>query len=423
MSDYFRSIPDLMKKFDVSEKVGFLLDEPLDTLPALFRPWENLAKGLEDHLKRKEVRKLVKEEMPSLDNYYSELSTESDTKHKQLCLSYVILTFIGSAYIWQEGESDIAKVIPEKLAVPWHEISQRLGFKPVPCLASVAINNYRLKDKTKPISLENLEVICTVPGARWFFLVTIQVEVDAVKGIMAILNAKKAVLDGSDESLKLALQEMVESIDQIKRTSSRMSEHLDGETFYNIVRPFLGGYGKDSKIPEGLVFEGVSKTAVEAIGGSAAQSSTIQSFDAALGIEHDAKRQEYLVKVREYMPPKHRNFIEFLWKEPSIKTYVTESQNKELKESYRNAVHALCEFRELHYGLVQSFILKPANKVEEAQGTGGITGGASGVLKPADKVEEVHGTGGITDLEAFLSAIQTTTEKAKDKIYHLKSEE
>lgn len=41
----------------------------------------------------------------------------------------------------------------------------------------------------------NLEVICTVPHARWFFLVTIQVEVDAVSGIQVSRSTQSTHID------------------------------------------------------------------------------------------------------------------------------------------------------------------------------------------------------------------------------------
>lgn len=412
MADVVYVIPNL-KDYDISEKVGFLPENPRDTLPSYFAQWENLATKLEYYIERKEVRKMV-DEMSFLENYESKFDREPDDKHKQRCLAYVFLTFIGSAYICEV--KGIAKVIlrqliiPRQLAMPWHEISKTLGLKPVPCMASVAINNYQLKDKTMPISLENLEVICKVPGARWFFLVTIQVEVEAAKGIKAIVKAKQAVHDGNDDSLKLALQEMKESIQNIQKTSARMREHLDGDTFYNVVRPFLSGYGGEgSPIPDGLVFEGVSEEPVTAIGGSAAQSSTIQSFDEALGIKHKPKEQKYLDEVRGYMPPGHRRFIEVLSKEPSIKNYVTATQDTELKESYKSVVDALLEFRNFHFDIVKIFILKPS-EIASAEKDEKEAGAAL-----PNKVGEITGTGG-TKLEVFLKEIIETTEKAKEYI-------
>lgn len=45
-------------------------------------------------------------QMPFLREFNSKWSDDEDISHKERCLAYVFLTFIGSAYVWQQGESD-----------------------------------------------------------------------------------------------------------------------------------------------------------------------------------------------------------------------------------------------------------------------------------------------------------------------------
>ena len=54
--------------------------------------------------------------------------------------------------------------------------------------------------------------------------------------------------------------------------------------------------GEGSCIPEGLIFDGVLNAPRTLIGASAAQSSSIQCFDAALGIVHEPRKIQYLLQ-------------------------------------------------------------------------------------------------------------------------------
>ena len=60
-----------------------------------------------------------------------------------------------------------------------------------------------------------------------------------------------------------------------------MYEHCRADIFYHRVRPFLKGWPDD-----GIVYEGVNEEPKIFIGGSAAQSSLLQTLDAGLGITH-----------------------------------------------------------------------------------------------------------------------------------------
>ncbi|XP_072043825.1 indoleamine 2,3-dioxygenase 1-like [Amphiura filiformis] len=100
------------------------------------------------------------------------------------------------------------------------------------------------------------------------------------------------------------------------------------------------------------------------IGGSEAPSSTIQSFDAALGIDPGTEKTE-IEKFRGYMPPSHRDFIIALWHGPSIKTYVQSGKNKELQQLYNGCLEALTQFRSCHIQMVVRYLIIFAGKRED----------------------------------------------------------
>ncbi|TKR86468.1 hypothetical protein L596_011058 [Steinernema carpocapsae] len=61
----------------------------------------------------------------------------------------------------------------------------------------------------------------------------------------------------------------------------------------------------------GLILEGLEHLGPQPISGaSAAQSSTIQTFDAFLKIVHIGNSNNFLLKQRNFMPVPHRKFIE-----------------------------------------------------------------------------------------------------------------
>jgi len=60
------------------------------------------------------------------------------------------------------------------------------------------------------------------------------------------------------------------------------------------------------------VEQGVDPKPKVMIGGSAAQSSTLQILDGLLNIEHDPSKASYCIGVRKFMLAEHRAFIEYV---------------------------------------------------------------------------------------------------------------
>ncbi len=58
-------------------------------------------------------------------------------------------------------------------------------------------------------------------------------------------------------------------------------------------------------------------------GETGAQSAIVPALDGVLGIEHERDElREYLMEMREYMPPKHVAFIEAVEAGPSVREFV-----------------------------------------------------------------------------------------------------
>lgn len=379
------SVPKLAE-YHVSKDIGFMLPEPLTELPEYFEPWNKLNRDLVHLLNEHKLRNAV-EELPLLDDALL-------FGHRQIRLAYMILCFVGNGFIWQEGDDDIPKVIPRQLAVPWYAVSRRLGVKPALCQTSLVLSNYVAIDKSKPLNIKNMKLISKIPGEKmfeWFVLVTSQVELDAAKGVNAVVEAMKSVLDDDSEGVCFSLEAIASTLRSMKETMSRMHERLPSNFFYGNIRPFLSGWGgKGSRIPEGIIFEEASESPICVLGGSAAQSSPMQCFDAGLGVNHnEGHASDYLTEIRDYMPPAHADFIRALAKGPSIKDYVLSSSNDTLKQLYGDCISALQDFRTYHLQLVTKYIVVPARK------------------DPND-TSELKGTGG-TDIIPFLKHLRDTT--------------
>jgi indoleamine 2,3-dioxygenase len=100
-------------------------------------------------------------------------------------------------------------------------------------------------------------------------------------------------------------------------------------------------------------------------GETGAQSSIVPCFDAGLGIAHAPDPLTlYLQEMRDYMPPRHRAFLETLEKatddlgRPLLAGYIRDrkSRSPNLWAAYCACVDLLAQFREVHIGYADSYI-------------------------------------------------------------------
>ncbi|XP_075300781.1 indoleamine 2,3-dioxygenase 2 isoform X3 [Opisthocomus hoazin] len=274
-------LPLALTRFQLSEEYGFLLPHPLTELPAPYAPWMEIAHDLPQLIASHRLRSRV-HQMP-------QLSARHLRGHEELHLAHLVLSFVTMGYLWQEGEEGTVKVLPRNLAVPFWEVSQALGLPPILSHADFVLANWRRKNTSGPLEMENLDTIISLPGGeslRGFILVTLLVEKAAVPGIKAIVQAIRAVLQLDEEALHNALQELAEAIGDMSKALKRMHDYVDPAVFYGVIRIFLSGWKDNPAMPEGLIYEGVSDEPMAYSGGSAAQSTVLHAFDELLGIRH-----------------------------------------------------------------------------------------------------------------------------------------
>ena len=161
-------------------------------------------------------------------------------------------------------------------------------------------------------------------------------------------------------------------------TLKRMPELCDPYIYYHRVRPYIHGWKNHPDLPNGLIYEGVEPYACypqQFRGETGAQSAIVPALDAMLGIHHkEDMLRTYLLEMRTYMPPAHREFIESLEASGSVRAFVQQSGRSKLIELYDACVEGLEQFRSLHLEYAGSYIFRQAQtdtKNPHAVGTGG----------------------------------------------------
>ncbi|XP_036313928.1 indoleamine 2,3-dioxygenase 2 isoform X1 [Pipistrellus kuhlii] len=381
-------------QFHISEDCGFLLPKPLKELSDHYRPWMEIASKLSDLIESHQLRAHVNE-MPLL-------SCQFLKSYREQRLAHLVLSLITMGYVWQEGEAQPAEVLPRNLALPFVEVSRDLGLPPILVHADLVLTNWTTRNSERPLDIRNLDTIFSLPGGeslRGFILVTVLVEKAAVPGIKALVEAMNAMLQPSQDSLLQALQRLRLSIQDITRTLGQMHDYVDPDIFYAVIRIFLSGWKDNPAMPVGLIYEGVSTKPLKYSGGSAAQSTVLHAFDEFLGIHHSKESGDFLLNMRDYMPPSHKAFIEAIQSGPSLRDHVLSSENGPLLTAYNQCVQALADLRSYHITMVTKYVITSAAKAKGRK--------LSHLPGPPQALED-RGTGGTTVL-SFLKSVRNKT--------------
>lgn len=348
----------MLEEYGLHREGGFLPSpDPLDRLPEAFEPWEAAARDLPKFLASGKVRSFI-DELPVLDG--SQLSDERKQRR-----AMVILSFLGHGYVW--GEKGIVGFIPKCLAQPWHKVATALNRPPVLSYASYVLDNWRRLDANRPIELGNICLRQNFLGGQdeeWFVLIHVAIEAQAAPALAAILAAQQALAANQLEHVASQLAIIARTLETMHEILLRMPERCDPYIYFNRVRPYLHGWANHSSLPQGLIYEGVAEYGGKPQsfrGETGAQSSIIPAWDAALGIAHGQDiLHAYLMEMRDYMPPRHRGFIEAVEAGPSVRDYVMQHHKEDpaLREQYNAAVDGIERFRSTHLEYAHTYIIK-----------------------------------------------------------------
>ncbi|EOA94356.1 Indoleamine 2,3-dioxygenase-like protein 1, partial [Anas platyrhynchos] len=310
-----------------------------------------------------------------------QLSTRHLRGREELYLAHLVLSFITMGYLWQEGEEGTVKVTAGSPArgelahalLPWDCSQNRPAGAEPPSQGAGGQLAAKGRGGDLPhghVWGKNLDPIISLPGGeslRGFILVTFLVEKAAVPGIKAIPQAIHAIRQLDEETLHQALQGLATAIGAMGKALQRMHDYVDPAVFYAVIRIFLSGWKDNPAMPDGLVYEGVSEEPMAFSGGSAAQSTVLHAFDELLGIRHSQESTAFLHRMRDYMPPPHRAFIEEIGRAPSLKQHVLCSGDARLRAAFNRCITALADFRSCHIAIVTKYIAVAKAKAGRAE--------------------------------------------------------
>ena len=316
---------------------------------------------------------------------------------QDLKLAMSHLSFIAHAYIW--GDNKPNESIPSVLANPWVKVANNQGRPPILSYASYCLDNWFLIDPDEAISLENVGLINNFLGGvdeDWFVTIHVCIENAAADAMAACAEIAMLETDSPESKSNELLNTIVRSMKKVNQIFARMPEKCDPYIYYHRVRPFIFGTKDNPDLKNGLIYKGEFDNQPQFFRGeTGAQSSIIPSLDGALQITHTKDHlRHYLNEMRDYMPPKHREFMEVLEKNSEVKKIIKESAK--LTSLYNDCLEEIRAFRAMHLEYAGTYIFKQA-QIKNPFGRGGST---------------ITGTGG-TPFMAYLKKHRDETEDQK----------
>ncbi len=371
-----------LSHFEISEERGFLpVPDPLSSC-SLCPDLEWLSRELPKLLAARQLRNTINTMQDLIPGKKDDWTVDTYRYANR------ILSFVAHGYIWENPDHPLDR-LPANLAVPWCEVSRKLGRPPVLSYASYALDNWRRLDPGRPIELDNIVLLQNFLGGldeEWFVAVHVDIEAKAGAAMAAILRAQEAVLENHADDVITHLSALASAQEAMCLTLDRMPERCDPFIYYHRVRPFIHGWKNNPALPNGLVYEGVEEfqEAPQYFRGeTGAQSSIIPALDAALGITHaEDPLTVYLAEMRHYMPPAHRAFLEMLEHQqdhdgrPLLSGYIMDhkSRKPDLWQAYHECIQLLARFRATHLDYAATYIHQQSEKQSSnptSVGTGG----------------------------------------------------
>lgn len=334
---------------------GFLpQQDPLPTFPidSPYSILDEIGRDLPSLLQDKQFRHYAKALKIPL---CQQLNTSSTLP--ELRLYYLRLGFLASAYINQVGQES-CQILPANIAVPLVSVCKLLKRPPILSYDGYALYNWRRFQQDRPVELGNIDTLQNfvhLYDEHWFILVHVEIEAIAADILAAIARIYTAQNTESEADLTDDLWQIDAAIERQVKVLKRIPEKMDSALYFKTFRPYILFFTN-------VIFEGVNQQAINFRGETGAQSSIIPVLVAFLKIPHQSSiLTEHLKDMRNYMPHRHRNYLQQVSAMPSIR-------NKMYREVFNAILDKLIEFRKVHFNWANEYIHQ---RVKDPRGTGG----------------------------------------------------
>lgn len=275
-----------------------------------------------------------------------QLEKSSDDVLKRL---YSVLSIMTNVFV--HGDNSNIKNIPNQISIPLIWICKKFGLPPILTHASVDLFNIK-RLSCDPSEIEIWVNITGEESERWFYAIMIAIE----KVGAGILDSLIKYSIG-EISITTVLTTIYSNLTHINKILKRMYELNDPHTFFNVLRIYLGSINNIS-------FDGTDYVNRSYKGGSAAQSSLIQTIDAFLGVTHSTQTSEFLTEMQKYMPKKHLEFIKYASEHCIDLKKIHDEKNDEKNIELRNkCIDELTKFRSSHLAMANRYIVRFGSKV------------------------------------------------------------
>lgn len=347
----------------MSASRGYLssFELPDVALPTEFAPVIEAADSLSALMTSGRVRALI-ERLPQLDL----AAFAADAPEDQVRAAMVRYSFLVQAYVW--GETEAPAHLPANLAVPMVAIADRLDQAPLLPYSAYVLDNWARIDGDGPVALDNIAMIQNFYGGvdeNWFVLVHVAIEAAAGEALQLACELVDCAASNDVAGATARLEAMASVWTRINAIFDRMPDRCDPYVYFHRVRPYIHGWANNPALPDGLIYEGVTRFGGKGQayrGQTGSQSSIVPAMDALFGVDHsNDPLRAFLDELHSYRPVQHRRFIDDLRAQSTLRAFAIASGDAALREAFNANVLAVSAFRTRHLEYAASYINKQAS--------------------------------------------------------------
>lgn len=375
--------------FIISSSSGFLpRKDPVVNLPKEFKQISDIADkmrwyqpdGSAGYLQKGTLGDVIEKELEQIDVDKVKFNDTLD-----VLAVYRDYSFLNNAYLLENPHHNYLKtkkyglgreIVPKQLAVPFKKLSDMLDLKPyLEYNGAYGPNNWKRIDKTKGLTMENIETIRTftdIPSEHGFIKVHITIDNHSGHLIRSGLNALQAAKDNNRKDFNKSLLGMKSALELMNYELKKMflaSRPND----YGMFRTFLMGIGDQPMFPKGVVYEGCYDNKPQFFRGETGANDSLIPFADNITQVTEILPENELTRIlrdfRRYRPKSHNVFLdecELAAKEVGVREFARKDSL-----SLFHFVEVLDEiraFRSTHWTLTYMFII---SLTDHPKATGG----------------------------------------------------